>query len=311
MRVAAYTCRRQGVLRASKNMSRVVKLSTWENCACAFPNSRLSAKIRYYMKETFTRALVRPPHRNFSAGLTRSGLGTPDFERAREQHSDYCAALEQCGLALTRLEPDPNYPDSTFVEDTAVLTESCAVITRPGAPSRRGEVVEIRSVLASFYAEVFSIEPPGTLDGGDVCQSGDHFFIGLSERTNEAGAQQLADLLARFGYSTSFVDIRKTDGLLHLKSGLAYLGDRRLVMPEALEEVFVGGQVFTNCEIVRVESQEAYAANCIRVNDSVLLPAGHKLFVGTLRDLGYQTFELEMSEFQKMDAGLSCLSLRF
>ena len=265
----------------------------------------------------FTRAIVRPPSPNFSEGLTtvglRAGLGTPHFERALEQHAAYCAALEKCGLTVTRLQPDPNYPDSTFVEDTAILTErfneaatSCAVITRPGAPSRRGEVVDIGPVLDGFYPNLLSIQAPGTLDGGDVCQAGNHFFVGLSKRTNEAGAQQLAELLAPFGYTSSFVDIREIDGLLHLKSGLAYLGDNRLVVTEAPGQV-----AFLNYELVRVNSNEEYAANCIRVNDHVLLAAGYQSFAATLRELGCKTIALDMSEFQKMDGGLSCLSLRF
>ena len=279
----------------------------------------------------FTRAIVRPPAPNFSEGLTtvdpEAGLGRPQFERAVEQHEAYCAALERCGLTLTRLEPDPNYPDSTFVEDTAILTERlnegskhCAVITRPGAPSRRGEVIQIQAVLADLYPEVFSINEPGTLDGGDVCQAGNNFFIGLSERTNEAGAQQLADLLAPLGYTSSFVDIRKIDGLLHLKSGLAYLGDDRLVVTEELYDGLASesqtnavryDHTFTDFALVRVNSEQAYAANCIRVNDYVLLAAGYQSFEETLREFGYQTIALEMSEFQKMDGGLSCLSLRF
>ncbi len=279
----------------------------------------------------FTKAIVRPPAPNFSEGLTtvgpEVGLGRPQFERAVEQHAAYCAALEQCGLTLTRLEPDPNYPDSTFVEDTAILTErfngpskGCAVISWPGAPSRRGEVMHMRTVLADFYSELFSINEPGTLDGGDVCQAGNNFFIGLSERTNEAGAQQLADLLAPFGYTSTFVDIRKIDGLLHLKSGLAYLGDDRLVITEALyarlaSESQTNGlrydHIFTDFALVRVDSEQAYAANCIRVNDYLLLAAGYQSFAESLRELGYQTIALEMSEFQKMDGGLSCLSLRF
>jgi dimethylargininase len=254
----------------------------------------------------FTRAIVRPPAPNFSEGLTTSGLGTPNFARAVQQHAAYCAALEQCGLTVTRLEPDPNCPDSTFVEDTAILTERCAVIARPGAPSRRGEVMEMRRVLAEFSPEVLSIEAPGTLDGGDVCQAGNHFFLGLSERTNEAGAQQLAELLAPFGYTSSSVDIREIDGLLHLKSGLAYLGDNRLVVTEAL-----GHAAPSDYELIRVNSGEEYAANCINVNDYVLLAAGYQSFARTLNGLGYQTIGLDMSEFQKMDGGLSCLSLRF
>lgn len=259
---------------------------------------------------------MRPPAPSFSEGLTTAGLGAPHFERALDQHRAYCAALERCGLTITTLEPDPDYPDSTFVEDTAILAEpfdeastSGAVITRPGAPSRRGEVENIRSVIGmfgTFYSEILSIQAPGTLDGGDVCQAGKHFFIGLSERTNEVGAQQLAGLLAPFGYSSSFIDIRGIDGLLHLKSGIAYLGDDRLVIAKALDQ-----EVFRNYELVRVNDEELYAANCIRVNDRVLLPAGYPSFANILRELGYQTIELEMSEFQKMDGGLSCLSLRF
>lgn len=258
----------------------------------------------------FTRAIVRPPSPNFSEGLTSAdrgaGIGPPQFERAVEQHAAYCAALAQCGLSLTRLPPDPNYPDSTFVEDTAILTQRCAVIARPGALSRRGEVMDMSSLVANFYPHLLSIQDPGTLDGGDVCQVGNHFFVGLSERTNEAGAQQFADLLAPFGYSSSLVEIREIDGLLHLKSALAYLGDNRLVVTEAL-----GHAAFPDYELIRVNSNEEYAANCIRVNDYVLLAAGYQSFARTLRGLGYQTIALDMSEFQKMDGGLSCLSLRF
>ena len=139
-----------------------------------------------------------------------------------------------------------------------------------------------------------------------VCQAGNHFFIGLSARTNESGAQQLAGLLAPLGYSSSFVDIREIDGLLHLKSGLAYLGDKRLVVTETLGHV-----VFPDYELIRVDLEETYVANCIRVNAYVLIAAGYPTFAGTLRARGYQTISLEMSEFQKMDGGLSCLSLRF
>ena len=258
----------------------------------------------------FTRAIVRPPGPNFSEGLTSvdhgADPGPPQFERAVLQHAAYCAALAQCGLAVTSLPPDPDYPDSTFVEDTAVLTQHCAVIARPGAPSRRGEVIDMSSVLANFYPNLVSIQEPGTLDGGDVCQAGNHFFVGLSARTNEAGAQQLADLLAQVGYTASLVDIRKIGGLLHLKSALAYLGDNRLVVTKAL-----GQAAFPHYELLRVNTDEAYAANCIRVNDYVLLAAGYASFARTLSGLGYQTIALDISEFQKMDGGLSCLSLRF
>jgi dimethylargininase len=271
----------------------------------------------------FTRAIVRPPAPNFAEGLTTVDLGRPNYELAIAQHEAYSRALEQCGLTLTRLAPDPLHPDSTFVEDTAVLTEKCAVLTRPGAPSRVGEVASIKKVLTDFYSDMLSIQPPGTVDGGDVCEAGDHFFIGISERTNEAGARQLAEMLASFNYSSNFVDIRGLDGkqsvpgavatgsvsagILHLKSGLSYIGDRRLVLIDALAE----RREFSKYNLVRLEAEEMYAANCVRVNDHVLVASGFPLLEGKLRELGYQTIAVDMTEFQKMDGGLSCLSLRF
>jgi dimethylargininase len=273
-----------------------------------------------------TKAIVRPPAPNFAEGLTTADLGTPNHERALAQHEAYCLALEQCGLIVIRLEADPAYPDSTFVEDTAVLTKRGAVLARPGAPSRAGEVASIKKVLTDFYSDMLSIQPPGTLDGGDVCEAEDHFFIGISERTNEAGARQLADLLAPFGYTTSFVDIRGLNGkqsvpgavatgsvsagILHLKSGLAYIGDRRLVVIDALEHR-IDRTEFSKYDLVRVNDDEMYAGNCVQVNNHVFVAAGHPMFERKLRELGYQTIALEMAEFQKMDGGLSCLSLRF
>jgi dimethylargininase len=280
---------------------------------------RLATTISTLM---FTRAIVRPPAPNFAQGLTTADLSTPDYQRALKQHEDYCAALERCGLTLITLAADSHYPDSTFVEDTAVLTKRCAVLTLPGAPSRAGEVSGIADVLADFYPSIFSIEPPGTLDGGDVCEAGNHFFIGISERTNEAGARQLAGLLAPLGYTSSFVDIRAdemqsvpgalatgliSEGILHLKSGLSYLGDNRLAVIDALAD----RNEFSKYDLIRVSDDERYAANCIRVNDHLLVPSGYPGLERKLRDLGYSTIALEMTEFQKMDGGLSCLSLRF
>lgn len=264
----------------------------------------------------FSNAIVRTPGPSFALGLTTANLGAPDHQLALRQHELYCAALEQCGLTVTRLESDEQYPDATFVEDTAVLVQPglahssrrpCAILTRPGAASRAGEVECIAEVLARFFPEIYSIEEPGTLDGGDVCEADKHFFIGISERTNASGAQQLAKLLAAFGCTSSFVDIRNVKGILHLKSGIAYLGDQRLAVIDALAK----REEFRGYERVHLQAGEEYAANCVRINDRVLIAAGYPLFGQALRALGYETIALEMSEFQKMDGGLSCLSLRF
>jgi dimethylargininase len=255
----------------------------------------------------FTNAIVRAPSRTFAGGLTTAGLGRPDLDTTFAQHADYCAALEQCGLRLTRLESDDRFPDATFVEDTAILTDRVAILTNPGAPSRQGEVAAVREALKAFYASPDAILAPGTLDGGDICQAGERFFIGISHRTNGAGARQLAEILSRHGYSATMVDIRDIPSLLHLKSGLAALDGGRLVLIEALAD----HPAFRGYESIPVAVEELYAANCVQVNDRVLVAAGFPRTQEALRDRGYSLIVLDVSEFQKMDGGLSCLSLRF
>jgi dimethylargininase len=255
---------------------------------------------------SFAHAILRIPAANFADGLTTADLGRPDVAVAVEQHREYGRALERCGLALTILPPDPRHADSCFVEDTAVIVGGTAVLTRPGAPSRAGEVEAIRGVLARLF-ELREIEAPATLDGGDVCEAGDRCFIGVSERTNEAGARQLARHLEAEGRSGVLVDIRGIPGILHLKSGVVSIEDRRLVAIDAL----AGHSAFAGCEIVRVVPGEEYAANAVRVNDRVLVAAGFPRLAESLERLGYRTIAVPMSEFQKMDGGLSCLSLRF
>src|SRR5215204_946342 len=255
----------------------------------------------------FTRAIVRTPGSNFASGLTSVDFGLPVFERALAQHAAYCETLESCGLELIRLEPDDRYPDSTFVEDTAVLTARGAVVTRPGAASRLGETDSIGPVLLQHFGRLYSIREPGTLDGGDVCEAGEHFFIGISQRTNEEGAEQLARLLDSFGYGSSLIDIRGLSNILHLKSGLAYLGGKHLLVIEALRDL----KEFSSYDLVALEPTEEYAANCLSINGRVFIASGFPAIKRRLEQLGYHTIELDMSEFRKMDGGLSCLSLRF
>ena len=256
----------------------------------------------------FRKAIVRAPGRNFADGLTSVDLGAPDLERALEQHRAYCEALESCGLELIRLPPDEQHPDSTFVEDTALLTARGAIVTRPGADSRRGEMDAIEPVLSEHFGELQFIREPGTLDAGDVCEAGKHFFIGISRRTNEEGAKQLARWLGSLGYTSSLIDIRGLSNILHLKSGLAYLGGNRLIV---IEPLLLSDDEFCKYELTCLDSTEEYAANCLLVNGKVLIAAGFERTKSHLEHLGYQTIALEMSEFQKMDGGLSCLSLRF
>jgi dimethylargininase len=255
----------------------------------------------------FTHAIVRLPGTNFAQGLTTVALGTPLFEKVLQQHARYCEALRACGLSLITLDADLDHPDSTFVEDTAVLTERNAILARPGARSRLREVAAIRSALQSFFPAMIEIEAPGTVDGGDICEADDRFFLGLSQRTNEEGARQLAAHLAREGYSSAVIDVREMSSILHLKSGVSSIGENTLVVMEEMAD----HDLFKGYELIRVTEQESYAANCVRVNDRVLVASGYPLLTAQLKDRGFHPLELDMSEFQKMDGGLSCLSLRF
>lgn len=255
----------------------------------------------------FKHAIVRLPGSNFADGLTREDLGLPLLPQVMAQHERYCQALRDCGLSLTVLPADLAHPDGTFVEDTAVLLPEGAILTRPGAASRLGEVAAIADSLHAHYPAITSIVAPGTVDGGDICEAGKHVFIGLSHRTNEDGARQLAAWLSKHGYTSCTVDVRGIDSILHLKSGMSWLGEGRLLVIDELAE----HPSFNDFEIVRIDGNEAYAANAIRVNDRVLIASGFPQLQSQLQSLGYRCIALDMSEFAKLDGGLSCLSLRF
>ena len=255
----------------------------------------------------FTKAITRLPGESFAAGITSAGLGAPELSLTLEQHAAYCKALVQCGVQVTTLDADDRFPDSTFVEDTAVLTPQVAVITRPGADSRKGETESIRAALTEHYTELRNIEAHGTVDGGDICQAGEHFFIGVSARTNPEGARQLAVYLQAAGFTTSEIDIRGAGGLLHLKSGMSYLGNGAMLV----DPVLADSPDFEGYRVLTVPEAERYSANCIRVNDFVLFAKGFPQTAAMLAAEGFDLMLLDMSEFRKMDGGLSCLSLRF
>ena len=252
----------------------------------------------------FKQAIVKRPGRSLDQGLTTSGLGKPVYEKALAQHDAYIAALQSCGLAVTVLEADDRFPDSVFVEDTAVVCEKTAVITRPGALSRRGEEKAAAEALRRFYNRPENIIAPGTLEGGDVFMADDRFFVGVSGRTNEEGIRQLSVILGRHGYSTTSVPLR---GVLHLKTGLAYIENNRLL---ACGE-FLDHPLLSGFEIIPVAPSEAYAANSVWVNGRVLVPAGFEKTRNVIERLGYEVLSVDVSEFRKLDGGLSCLSLRF
>ena len=252
----------------------------------------------------FRYAIVRTPGRSLAQGISTAKLGKPTYERAVFQHQQYIAALQQCGVQVIVLEATEAFPDAVFIEDTAVITPQCAVITNPGAQSRKGEEQGIRDILAEFIPRIEQIVPPATLEGGDVMQVGKRFYVGLSRRTNAEGAEQFRQLMTRYGYATTIVPLQH---FLHLKTGLAYLeGNTLLVAGE-----FRDNPLFDSFGKIVIDEAEQYAANCIRVNDMVLVPSGFPRTRAAIEEAGYQTLTVDVSEFRKLDGGLSCLSLRF
>ncbi len=251
----------------------------------------------------FTYALTRKPGKNFIEGLTTANLGPPNYELILKQYASYVDALKTIGIDVIELDPQPNYPDAHFVEDTAVVMPEVAVITRPGAASRRGEEESIAEVLRQ-YREVEHIQTPGTLDGGDVLMIGNHFFIGISERTNLEGAKQLGGILQK--HQKTFTTIQVGAGL-HFKSSVNYVGKNSMLVAQD----FTSHEALNGYDKIIVNKEEEYSANTLWINDHLLMPKG---FPGTktkLKRLGLPIIELDVSEMQKMDGGLTCLSIRF
>ncbi len=252
----------------------------------------------------FTHAIVRRPCPEMIHGLTSADLGKPHFLLAQEQHNQYISSLESCGLEVRILDADSRFPDSTFVEDVALCTPKCAIITNPGASSRRRETDGMEEILREYYDLIEHIQSPGTVEAGDIMMVGDHYYIGISERTNQNGADQMIRILEKHGLSGSKVPMKE---VLHLKTGLSYLENNKLL----ISGEFVQDPIFDKYSKIVIEPDEAYAVNSLWVNGHVIVPAGFPETAKKIEQAGYPVILLDVSEFQKLDGGLSCLSLRF
>lgn len=255
----------------------------------------------------FKNVIVRRPCKAMVDGITSAPeLGKPDYDLACKQHDDYIEALKKCGVEVTILEKDERYPDSCFVEDPAVLTKHCAIITNPGAASRNGEKDEIIGAVRKFYPEdkIEYIKAPGTLEGGDVMMVGDHFYVGRSARTNEEGIRQFIEILEKYGLTGSEVTLEE---VLHLKTGVNYIENNNMLVSGE----FITKPDFEKYNKIIVPEEEAYGANCIWVNDKVIVAEGYPTVEKAVRDCGYEVLIVDTSEYRKLDGGLSCLSLRF
>jgi dimethylargininase len=252
----------------------------------------------------FTRAIARKPGPNFAQGLTTAiNEEPPRYEILVNQHEGYIAALQSIGLEVILLDALSDHPDAYFVEDTAVIAANVAVITNPGADTRKGEEKTIAPVLAK-YRKTENIQAPGTVDGGDVLQVGKHFFVGVSERTNPEGADQLGRILEGHGYTWTTVAVGAG---LHFKSSVNFVGKNTLLVTED----FAGREQLKGYDTIVVDRSESYAANTLLINDHLLIPRGYPGTRKKLEALGFKIIELDTSEVRKMDGGLTCLSLRF
>ena len=253
----------------------------------------------------FSHALLREPSPSAVNGLRTVDRGAPDFTALKKEHDAYRATLHGLGIATILLPPLESLPDSLFVEDPALLLEQVAILLRPGAVSRRGEVEKIAPVLRRLFPRVIQL-PEGFVEGGDVLVTPDTVLIGLSGRTDHTGAQALSNMLRALGRDARIVT--PPAGTLHLKTACAMIGPRTVL---ATARLLAGLDCFANLERIAVADGEDAAANALAVNGTVLLAAGFPRTRQKLERAGFTVRTLRLDEMGKLDAGLSCMSLRW
>lgn len=247
-------------------------------------------------------ALTRPvPSSINRCELTHLDRAPIDIDLARKQHEAYEEALAGAGCTIVRVPAEDALPDSVFVEDTAVVVDEVAIITRPGAASRRPETASVAAALRE-YRRLRYLEPPAILDGGDVLRGGRTIFVGRSTRTSDAGFQQLSDALTPFGYTVLAATPR---GCLHLKSAVtAFSDDGVLLNPD-----WIDASLFEGMNVITVDPSEPFAANVLRVRDIVLCSATFPLTAQRLRDVGVSVRLVDVSELAKAEGALTCCSV--
>jgi dimethylargininase len=253
----------------------------------------------------FDRAIVREPARSVVDGLRNDQDALPDYDGIVREHAAYIAALRGAGLTVDILPPLEPFPDSMFVEDPALVFPEAAILLRPGAPSRLDEIHDMRAVLARHFQTVLELENTQFVDGGDVLVTPDTVVIGLSARTSAAGAEALCKILASLGRAAQVVAV--PEGMLHLKTSAALLDEETLLTSARME----GTGLFTGFRTILVPEQESVAANAIRLNGTVFIGDCYKRTLDLLAKEDFHVVPLPVTEIAKLDAGLSCMSLRW
>ncbi|MES2915783.1 MAG: arginine deiminase family protein [Pseudomonadota bacterium] len=254
----------------------------------------------------FTHAITRRPSASITGGLRAVDTGTPDLARMQAHHDAYIAALKATGATVIDLPPLDAFPDSVFVEDTALCLPQGAVILRPGAPSRLGEAAEMAPHLRALYRRVVEISGTDSfIEGGDILVTETEILVGRSARTNAAGIAALTRLVTPWGHSVR--EVLTPPGVLHFKTDCSLLDADTILSTKRLS----ASGCFADYHVLDVPDGEEAAANTIRFNDVVLMPAGFPKTRETLGKAGFQVREIGNSECAKLDGGMSCLSLRF
>jgi len=252
----------------------------------------------------FNRAIVRTPSQSVVAGLRAVDIGAPSHDGVLREHAAYVRALEAAGVSVETLPPLELFPDSVFVEDTALVFTSAAIVLNPGAPTRRGEAAEMAPVLERSFERVLRLER-GTAEGGDVLTTPRAVFIGASARTSAEGAASLTARLAEIGQRG--VVVNTPPGVLHLKSDCSMLDAETILCTRRL----AASEPFSGFRLLLTPEGEEGAANALRVGESVFLSQGHPRTEDLLDREGYRVTPLATGEIAKIDAGLSCMSLRW
>lgn len=253
----------------------------------------------------FSRAITRRPASTITDGLRAEDTGAPDLAGMLAAHEAYVAALKSTGAEVIELEPLTAYPDAQFVEDTALCLPQGAVLMRPGAPSRLGEVGEMAPTLRGCYDTLRQIEGPGHIEGGDILVTGREILVGRSDRTDALGVAELDRITSDWGYSLR--EVFTPEGVLHFKTDCSLMDAETILATRRLD----ASGCFEGYRVLHVAEGEEAAANAIRFNNLVLMAAGFPRTAEMLDREGFEVVEIDNSDCAKLDGGMSCLSLRF
>lgn len=254
---------------------------------------------------SFTHAITRKPGRSITGGLRAVDTGAPDLEVMLNHHAAYIAALKSTGAIVVELDAAEDFPDSVFVEDTALCLPEGAIVMRPGAASRLGEAAEMAPHLRALYGQVLEIKGPGFIEGGDILVTEREILIGRSARTDAAGIAELTKLVAPWGHKVR--EVFTPPGVLHFKTDCSLLDGDTILSTERL----AASGCFDSYRVIHTAVGEEAAANSIRFNDIVIMPAGFPGTRDAILAAGFTVQEIGNSECAKLDGGMSCLSLRF